>query len=150
MKIIFFILVMIVAQSAISAPPSDESVEILFDKNKEIFKELKDQIYLDLSGKEKLRIDEGSNSNIEGLSSKKLANYIARLKKISSQRVTAYRSSSDNVETSFLIYRNGFVFSGCITEIVHFKKGKPFKRDWAKPYNLIDLKEGWFAHTLCN
>jgi len=149
MKSLLPLLLLLFSYSAFCSPPSDKQIEELFNNNRSLFVELKKRIYEDLGENESLQV--GTNVHRKpNISDKKLARYISKLEKISTQRLSAYRSSSKNIETRFLIARSGFVFGGCSSEIVHHQKGKPFIRKWAEPYELIDLGYGWYAHTLCN
>ena len=147
--ILFSFLLSLISCVEKSGPPSNEGIEILFKTNRLVFIELRDRIHQDLGVKQIMQVGVNLNREAE-VSDKKMAEYIQELEKISTQRLTAYRAEPSNIQTSFLLASSGFVFGGCSSSIVHHQKGKPFIRDWAEPYKLIDLNEGWYAHTLCN
>ena len=150
MKVLLISLLLIFSSSvSFGATPSDSDLEQLFNKNRTLFIKLKDLIYSDLAKEDMLQV--GKNVHIKpNISNQKLESYISELEKISVQRLTAYRSTATNIETSFLVSSTGFVFGGCSSEIVHHQEGSPFIREWAEPYKIMELKGGWYAYTLCN
>jgi len=149
MKRLLLLLLLLFPCTVFSESTSDESIELLFNTHRSIFVELRDRIHLDLGNNEILQVGENLNRKTE-VSADKLNEYILELDKISTERLTAFRAERSNIQTSFLISKSGFVFGGCSSQIMHHQKGKPFIRKWAEPYKLIELEQGWYAHTLCN
>ncbi len=149
MKRLLRLLLLLFPCTVFSHSASDESIETLFTTHRSIFIELRDRIHLDLGNNEILQVGENLNRKTE-VSTDKLNKYISELETISAERLTVFRAEKSNIQTSFLISKSGFVFGGCSTQIMHHQKGKPFIRKWAEPYKLIELEEGWYAHTLCN
>jgi hypothetical protein len=149
MKYLLPVLLLLFFSSSFAAPPSDMEIELLFKDNRSVFLELKKLIYTDLGENKSIQVGENVHRKAN-ISDEKLESYALALEKISIERLSAYRVEPLNIQTGFLIKSSGFVFGGCSSEIVHHQEGKPFKRDWADPYKLIELGNGWYAHTLCN
>ena len=149
MKNLLTLLLLLFSSSALSGPPSDMEIELLFKENRPLFLELKKLIYIDLGKNKSLQVGKNVHQKAN-ISDKKLETYELELEKISIERLSVYRAEPLNIQTRFLIESSGFVFGGCLSEIVHHQEGKPLIRGWAEPYKLIELGNGWYAHTLCN
>jgi len=140
---------LIACSSNESTPPNSDELKNIFDKSSNQFEEIKEMMITDVGFQEVLQIGDNSK-NADKISKDRYQKYTSLLKLTGAERVTAYTRSKINTSVSFLVYRSGIVTGGCLTKILFMTSGRPKKPDWANPYQLTVLGNGWYGETKCN
>ncbi len=128
--------------------PSPHDVELFFTSHKKVLNQIKQSIIQDIGEENHLKIGE-DDSKVDSMETRKHKQYLADLNFISVESMYILLDS-DGTEVTFNIYASGMVFGGCVTQITHMSRGKPFRPEWAEPYFLVDLQNGWYGHQKCN